>query len=47
MTAAEAAKWAESRACRECRNSDQPEHPACSKAQETAELIRRLADQVN
>lgn len=46
MTVAEAIKWAASRACKDCRKSDNPQHPACGQAQDTAELIRVLAERV-
>lgn len=46
MTTDDAVRWAESRACRACRKSDSPDHDACNKAKDAAELIRRLAEQV-
>lgn len=44
MTTDDAARWAERRACKGCRKSDNPEHDACGKALDAAELIRRLAE---
>lgn len=46
MTTDDAIRWAESRACKVCRKSDNPSHDSCAKAQDAAELIRRLAAQV-
>lgn len=42
MTADEAIRWAETRACKTCRKSDNAEHAACTQAQDVAELIRLL-----
>jgi len=47
LTANDAIHWAESRACKDCRKSDSPAHAACSRAQEAAELIRRLTERVS
>ncbi len=44
MTVDEAIKWAKSRTCKVCRKSDNPDHDACEKALDVAELIRRLAE---
>jgi len=44
MTADDAARWADSRACKDCRKSDNPTHAGCATAREAAELIRRLDD---
>lgn len=44
MTTDEAIRWAETRACKGCRKADNPEHDACGKALDAAELIRRLTE---
>ena len=46
MTTDDAIRWAEGRACKTCRKSDNPDHDACSKAKDAAELIRRMAEQI-
>ena len=46
MTVREAIKWAASRACKDCRKSDNPQHDACGKAKDTATLIAALAERV-
>jgi hypothetical protein len=46
LTAADAIHWAKTRACKGCRHSDNPDHDACGKALETAELIQLLVDRV-
>lgn len=43
MTAAEAVRWAETRACKDCRHGE-VQHEACKKAFEVAELIHDLAE---
>lgn len=43
MTAAEAVRWAETRACKGCRHGE-PQHEGCKTAFEVAELIRALAE---
>lgn len=44
MTADEAIRWAETRACKGCRHADNADHAACATAQEVAELIRVLVE---
>lgn len=46
MTVDEAVRWATGRACKGCRKSDNPDHDACNRALEAAELLRRLAEKV-
>lgn len=44
MTADEAIRWAETRACKGCRSADKAEHDACEKARTVAGLLRELVE---